>query len=295
MHAERAKAMTSGGTPNANGVGSGARGDSRTSDSGAVTAPESAIAFRVVRFDAVKPDIEQVYRGLGLRPDRPQHRRSVEQVHELAEVLPRLARPQAVFRIDEVLRLEPHRLELSSGAVFNGSVGQFLAHSRMVATFIVTIGSAIERLSRRWLRAAQVMRGAIVDALASEYAECTAQLCQDEVRAWARPQGLDITPRYSPGYCGMRVSQQEPLFAGLPASEINVRLTPSCLMVPIKSVSGLIGIGPDDLVKPGGYPCEYCDHPHCMQRRVPLRTQTGSCFDWAAHGAECPPAPPQSD
>ncbi len=270
------------------GSGSGAEGEVR------VSAPESAIAFRVARFDEVKTDLEQVYRALDLRTDRPQHQRSIEQVHELAGVLPELTRPRAVFRIDAVTRLEPHRLELSSGAIFNGSVGQFLAHSRMVASFVVTIGSAVERLSRRWLRSAQVMRGAITDALASDFVEYAAQLCQDAVRAWAKPQGLDITPRYSPGYCGMRVTQQVPLFAGLPTRRINVRLTPSCLMVPIKSISGLIGIGPASEVHPGGYPCEYCDHPHCMQRRVPLKTQTGSCFDWAAHTEECPPAAPET-
>jgi hypothetical protein len=259
---------------------------------GAILDTRHALRFDVVRFDRVEADFEQVYRGLGLRPDRPQHRRSLEQVEELAQSVRRLIRPRAVYRIDDVHRLEARRLELASGAVFEGAIGQFLAHARLVATFIVTIGSALERLSRGWMRTGQVMRGAIADALASEWAEGTAERCQNEVRAWARPQGLDVTPRYSPGYCGMRVSQQVPLFAGLPAARINVRLTPSCLMVPIKSVSGLIGIGPADLVEPGGYPCLYCDHPHCMQRRVPLATKSGTCFDWAAHTGECPPASP---
>jgi len=100
--------------------------------------------------------------------------------------------------------------------------------------------------------------------------EAAAQLLSAEVRAWARERGLDATPPYSPGYCGMTVREQIPLFASLPTRQINVRVTPSCLMLPVKSVSGLIGLGPADLVSPGGYPCEACTHPDCMQRRAPI-------------------------
>ena len=229
-----------------------------------------ATLFVKTRFDRVEPDLEQVRRLLGLREDRDNHRRWFDVMDELLTTLPRLLRLRTVYRIDSVRRLEPHRLELASDAVFTGAVGQFLAHSTHVATFIATIGSAVERASRRWLRDNQVMHGAIADALASEYAEAVAQKCQDEIRHWARSQGLDVTPRYSPGYCGLNVTQQAVVFASLPARSINVRLTPSSLMIPIKSVSGLIGIGPADQVNPTGYPCRSCDHPHCLQRRTPL-------------------------
>jgi hypothetical protein len=246
-----------------------------------ITAPVQAVAFRTQNFDRVQPDLQEVYRALGLRPQRLQHRPSLELVAELAGVVPRLARPRGMFRIDDVRQLAPRRLELSSNAVFEGALGRFLAHSRLVATFIVTIGSAAERLGRRWLRGGQIMKGAVLDALASELVEATAQACQDEVRAWARQRGLDVTPRYSPGYCGLRLAQQAAVFASLPARRINVHLTPSCLMLPIKSVSGLIGIGPAERVSPSDYPCQWCDHPDCMQRRGPRMERHGGCRDWA--------------
>ena len=110
----------------------------------------------------------------------------------------------------------------------------------------------------------------IADAIASEAAEATAERLKADVRAWARVRGLDITAPYSPGYCGMTIQQQRPLFASLPTCEVNVRLTPSCLMVPVKSISGLIGIGPADKVSPERCPCEGCDHPNCTQRRAPM-------------------------
>jgi hypothetical protein len=242
-----------------------------------------AVQATTTSFERVAPDIGQIHRLLGIRPERGNHRRWMDEIDSLLRTLPRLMRPRAVYRLDRVVELSQRRLALESGAVFEGSVGQFLAHSTYVATFIATIGSAVERLSRGWLKAGRVMQGTIADAIASESAEATAQRCQDEIRAWARPRGLDVTPRYSPGYCGIKVAQQAELFAGLPAADVNVRLTPSSLMVPIKSVSGLIGIGPAEKVSPEGYPCTYCDHPHCMQRRAPLATNTGTCFEWGLH------------
>ena len=214
----------------------------------AVTPPQQAVLFRRSRYERVTPDLEQVYRLLGLQARRPNHQRWFETIDELKQALPRLMRPRAVFRIDSVRRLESRRLELESNAVFDGAVGRFLAHAELVATFVVTIGSAVERLSRIWLKNGRVMQATVADALASEAAEATAQRCQDEIRAWARPQSLDVTPRYSPGYCGMHVTRQATVFASLPAASISVRLTPSSLMVPVKSVSGLIGIGPADKV-----------------------------------------------
>jgi len=250
--------------------------------------PSEALALRVLRFDEVHPDREQIHRLIHLKPGRGNHQRWFDVVDELLRGLPRLMRPRGVYRIDEVRSLESRRIVLASGAVYPGAVGAFLAHSTLVATFIVTIGSAVERLSRGWLRAGRVMQGTIADAIASGAAEAAGERLKDEVRVWAQARGLDITPPYSPGYCGINVRQQVPLFATLPAAAINVRLTPSCLMVPVKSISGLIGIGPADKVYPHGYPCEACTHPNCMQRRAPLDTTRLSPQDWGDADEVCP-------
>ncbi|MBN2447053.1 MAG: hypothetical protein JXO22_10020 [Phycisphaerae bacterium] len=245
-----------------------------------VTPADQAVNWHVSRYDAVDVDRERVHRAVGIQVGRPAHRRWVELADNARDELKRLMRPRALVRIDAVSRLEARRLELESGAAFEGAVGRFLQHSEFIATFIATIGSGLERLSRRWMRGTQVMRAVIIDAIASEAAEETAGLCYTEVRDWARSRGLSTTPAYSPGYCGMHVRQQRMLFASLPARELGVRLTPSCLMVPVKSVSGLIGIAPADKVGPTRYPCEMCNHPDCMQRRSPFDSEFAAEFDW---------------
>jgi len=232
--------------------------------------PIAPVPPRVVHLPGVCPERDAIYRLAHLQPARPAHRRWVVWVDQLLTQLPRLTRPRGLLRIDAVTALEPRRIVLADGTTYEGALGAFLAHSRLVATYIVTIGSALERLARGWLRAGKVMQGTLADAVASVSVEALSDRLHEQVRQWARARGLDVTPPYSPGYCGLSVQQQRPLFASLPAHRINVRLTDSCLMLPVKSISGLIGIGPPDKVRPGAYPCEACDHPDCMQRRAPL-------------------------
>lgn len=234
------------------------------------------LTSQVVRFAHVVPDRGAIERLVHLQPGRDNHRRWFELLDQILTDSSRLLRPRGVYRIDAVLTRQSQRIVLASGVEFGGSVSRFLEHTVFIASFVVTIGSALERLSRGWLRAGRVMQGTIADAIASEAAEATAERLRREVRTWAHARGLDVTPAYSPGYCGLTLHQQIPLFASLPVHQINVRLTPSCLMLPLKSISGLIGIGPAGKVDPDAYPCEACDHPDCVQRRAQFNSRHGA-------------------
>ena len=71
---------------------------------------------------------------------------------------------------------------------------------------------------------------------------------------------------YSPGYCGWRVTEQHLLFGMLPDRPCGIELTESSLMYPIKSVSGIIGIGSRVERKP--YGCAICRNTACYKRRT---------------------------
>jgi hypothetical protein len=207
-------------------------------------------------------------RSLGLQRERPEHVRWYDTLDRLTVELPRLTRPRAIYRIDPIASLEPDRITLQDGSALRGETASFVEHSQYLARWIVTIGSGLERLSRGWLRAGRMMEGTVADALGSEAAESAAEQIQSAVREWARARGLEITPRFSPGYCRLELDQQPRLFAGLPARRINVRLLPSLLMLPLKSISGIIGIGPAGKVSPTRYPCAQCDRDACPYRRA---------------------------
>lgn len=93
---------------------------------------------------------------------------------------------------------------------------------------------------------------------------CTEQMEAEVIRKLAP---LPHTNRFSPGYCGWNLSEQKGLFACMPAGVCDVTLTESCLMYPIKSVSGLIGFG--EHVKNKVHECDLCDkRAECLQRKL---------------------------
>ncbi|NSW95142.1 MAG: methionine synthase, partial [Bacteroidales bacterium] len=89
---------------------------------------------------------------------------------------------------------------------------------------------------------------------------------QEDLERRLAAEGLNITNRFSPGYCGWDVAEQHKLFSLLPGNFCKIRLTESALMDPIKSVSGIIGAGLH--VKRRPYTCNFCDMKDCIYRRL---------------------------
>ena len=75
-----------------------------------------------------------------------------------------------------------------------------------------------------------------------------------------------LTNRYSPGYCHWDVADQRKLFSLFPSAPCGVTLTSSLLMNPVKSISGVIGIGKS--VGYRDYPCALCLSNHCIYRKT---------------------------
>jgi cobalamin-dependent methionine synthase I len=77
--------------------------------------------------------------------------------------------------------------------------------------------------------------------------------------------GKKLTNRFSPGYCDWPVGDQQQLFSLLPENFCGITLLETALMLPVKSVSGIIGIG--EKVKYFDYPCKFCTMQKCFRRR----------------------------
>ena len=113
-----------------------------------------------------------------------------------------------------------------------------------------------------------MLRVFIADALGSVIAEKCADQMETALQESIDKLGWKHTNRYSPGYCGWHVSEQQLLFPLFEGHTCGVRLTDSSLMLPIKSVSGIIGIG--EKVRKLDYTCGLCDFEKCYKRSKPL-------------------------
>lgn len=136
--------------------------------------------------------------------------------------------------------------------------------SEKILFFLCTAGSEIGEWSKRLMSKGEMIKGYIVDVLGSEVVETAMDNIQNLVKEEMRQTGLYITNRYSPGYCGWDVSEQQKLFKFFPEGFCGIKLSDTSLMYPLKSVSGVIGIGKE--VKMQNYPCRLCDDKNCIYR-----------------------------
>lgn len=144
-----------------------------------------------------------------------------------------------------------------------------------VALFVCTAGPGIGAYSKELMHEGDFIKGYIADVVGSEIVESAMDKIQDHLEQKMEAQGLHITDRYSPGYCGWSVGEQHKLFSFFPENFCGITLTDSSLMQPIKSVSGVIGIGAN--VRRKGYVCQMCDMVNCIYREKKQPKKADRC------------------
>jgi hypothetical protein len=145
-------------------------------------------------------------------------------------------------------------------------VAHSLRGSTGLAIFAVTAGRTYDDWIRAHFDRNDLVGGFLIDAIGSEIAEAAADRVEARIREAAAELGLSCTNRFSPGYCGWSVAEQPALFGFLPERFLGITLTSTSLMIPMKSVSGVVGLGAD--VTRADYPCRACSVEDCYRRRA---------------------------
>lgn len=143
-------------------------------------------------------------------------------------------------------------------------VAGFLKKSEQIALFVCTAGKKLEIRSKRYMDQDMLLEGYIVDVLGSVIVESAMDIIHQKLISDMKKEGLGVSNRYSPGYCSWDVSEQKSLFSFFPDQYCGITLSDSCLMSPIKSVSGIIGVGQDVNYKQ--YMCSKCNSVNCIYR-----------------------------
>lgn len=141
-----------------------------------------------------------------------------------------------------------------------------LRKSECFAVFVASAGDGWKQWIQFISARGDLLQSYVADCIGSQIVESTADFMEKRLQEYLYENGLGYTNRFSPGYCGWPVSQQPLLFSLFPdAHPCGVTLTESCLMMPEKSVSGIIGIGEDVHRMP--YTCNICTMDKCLRRR----------------------------
>ena len=198
-----------------------------------------------------------VYEQMGYHdaePDAATRRETLAVMSDVSQWL----RPQYCF---QVVRQLP---DFDMGKI----ILRQLRGAEAYALFVCTAGVEYEAFQQRLKREDDMVRVFIADALGSVVAEKTADRMEDALQESIDKLGWHHTNRFSPGYCGWHVREQQLLFPLFQGHTCGVELTDSSLMVPIKSVSGIIGLGPG--VRHLDYTCGLCNFDKCYKRKLTL-------------------------
>ena len=227
----------------------------------------------------VAPDRVEVLKQLGMSPGVDVSERTERIYHAAAKLFAASVSPAGVLA-----DLTPDEFD----AVYRGEgknasdapVAHIFPKAEHLALFAVTLGPRVTEALDFCFATEDFALAYMLDATASVAADAAADVIErrfeGELRAhgWATPDGAAL--RYSPGYCGWDVTGQKRLFAQLRPEAIGLTLTESCLMQPLKSVSGVILAGPCAIHQfPPTYEfCGRCATKTCRERLRALVART---------------------
>ena len=171
-------------------------------------------------------------------------------------------------------RILPAATDLQRGVVTAGDaeletgvqVCGYIKEAEQAALFVCTAGAIFTDLTHKLNAEGDFLEAYVVDAIGSLSVERAMDNIQSELEREMAAHGLHISNRYSPGYCNWPLTGQQALFGAIGEHGTGVTLSATCLMSPIKSVSGIIGIGPN--VRRREYGCAVCNNKTCIYRKI---------------------------
>lgn len=132
-----------------------------------------------------------------------------------------------------------------------------LQNSEKCVIMAATLGTEIDKIIKYYSKI-DLTKSVIFDACASVAVEELCDLIEKEIKEIKSNKNYFITSRYSPGYGDLPIEMQHIILKLLDsARKIGLTVTDSCILVPRKSVTVIIGIGESPVTK--SVDCSSCN------------------------------------
>lgn len=196
--------------------------------------------------EKVTPSVEAVLKAQGISDNLTVDDRILRLAENAISAYEKLAKPVGI--VAEISKSDFENVFIGEGNnESDAPLGSIFESSQDLALFAVTIGNQICSEISGLFAANDFAAGSMLDSIASEGADKTAEAielsCRDNLSGKEEYDRSIGIMRFSPGYCGWHISAQKKLFEFLQPGEIGIELNDSCLMIPIKSISGVIVTG----------------------------------------------------
>ena len=144
-----------------------------------------------------------------------------------------------------------------------------LTEAKELAAVVCTIGPKLEKQVTDYSKSGETLRGMILDGIGSAAVDMLNQEACRLIASEASSRGHQASSPVNPGMPGLPITEQWNLLELVNTPEIGVSLTSSGIMVPRKSASMVIGIGPQMTTWTPAEVCARCN----LKKTCPYRIQ----------------------
>ena len=202
----------------------------------------------------VRLDIDEVRDSLKIGRDTPYAERKIG---ELIDSIEPVMKPKAAYQESRVESVDPDTVAVDRYVFSSRVLAKNLADQERCYPYVVTVGRELDGVELP--KGQSIMLLDLVKNIVVEKAyQYTRALIVER-------HGVEHVSGMSPGHLDWELEQQRVLFdlIGPGVDRIGVRLTDACLMVPVKSVSGVLFTS-----ETGFLSCRLCSQPRCMGRKT---------------------------
>jgi Vitamin B12 dependent methionine synthase, activation domain len=230
-----------------------------------------------IPVERIMPDPGGVFQSQGIPPGTSPPERVKVLYDSAVELFIQLAAPIGIMAD---ISIEDFAVVYSGTGMneMDTPLDHIFPRAHQLALFAFTLGENTSREIQQLLENKNLALGYMLDAVASYCADKAADaaqaLFQKHLREAGQAEESSHVLLYSPGYCGWHISGQKTLFEYLEPEEIGIHLNERFLMVPLKSISGVLVAGKAGIHRfSNNYP--FCVHCRTRTCRVRIKSTTG--------------------
>jgi hypothetical protein len=157
----------------------------------------------------------------------------------------RLLEPAVAYEYYTVMSMNGSQISLESDKAVQGSLlPAIFPEAKELAVILCTIGPRLEKQVTDYSKNGAVLQGMTLDGIGSAAVDKLVSEVLRLIATEVSSRGYEISSPVNPGMPGFPLIEQWNLLRLVNADEIGVRLTASGVLVPRKSTSMVMGIGP---------------------------------------------------
>jgi len=156
-----------------------------------------------------------------------------------------LLEPAVAYEYYTVRSMTGSQISLDGDKAINGPLlPAIFPEAKELAVLLCTIGPRLEGQAADYFNQGEPLRGTLLDGIGSTAVDVVTPEVLRRLSTEVSSRGYEISSPVNPGMPGLPLTEQWNLLGLVNADEIGVSLTASGVLVPRKSTSMVVGIGP---------------------------------------------------